>query len=80
MIEKNKTWELVDRPSDKPIMGVKWVFKTKLNLDGTIQKRKANLVAKYYSQKLGNYFKETFAPVPRLDIIITLISLAAHKS
>ncbi|CAL9005368.1 unnamed protein product, partial [Prunus brigantina] len=38
MIEKNATWELVDRPTDKPIIGVKWVFKTKLNLDGSVQK------------------------------------------
>jgi len=34
MIEKNDTWELVNRPSDKPVIGVKWIYKTKLNLDG----------------------------------------------
>ncbi|KAM2937487.1 hypothetical protein FF1_037375 [Malus domestica] len=49
MIEKNATWDLVNRPSDKPIIGVKWVFKTKLNLDGTVQKHKARLVAKGYA-------------------------------
>lgn len=43
MIEMNKTWDLVE---DKTIVGVKWVFKTTLNLDGTIQKHKARLVAK----------------------------------
>ncbi|KAI5317698.1 hypothetical protein L3X38_037405 [Prunus dulcis] len=36
MIEKNNTWKLVERPADKPVIGVKWVFKTKLNLDGTV--------------------------------------------
>ncbi|XP_073264238.1 uncharacterized protein [Populus alba] len=36
MIEKNNTWKLVERPIDKPIIGVKWVFKTKLHLDGTV--------------------------------------------
>ncbi|KAI5323581.1 hypothetical protein L3X38_032653 [Prunus dulcis] len=41
MIEKNATWELVDRPTEKPVIGVKWVFKTKLNLDGSVQKNKA---------------------------------------
>ena len=36
MIEKNNTRELISRPSDKPVIGVKWVYKTKLNLDGSV--------------------------------------------
>ncbi|KAM1480911.1 hypothetical protein ACFX2I_028001 [Malus domestica] len=80
MIEKNETWKLVDRPSNKPVIGLKWVFKTKLNLDGTVQKNKARLVAKGYAQKPGIDYNETFAPVARLDTIRTLIALAAQKS
>ncbi|CAL9001562.1 unnamed protein product [Prunus brigantina] len=80
MIEKNATWELVDRPTKKPVIGVKWVFKTKLNLDGSVQKNKARLVAKGYSQKPGVDYNETFAPMARLDTIRTLIALAAQKS
>ncbi|CAL8998022.1 unnamed protein product [Prunus brigantina] len=79
MIEKNKTWELVDRPIDKLVIGVKWVYKTKLNLDGSIQKNKARLMAKGYAQKPGIDFNETFAPVARLDTIRTLVALAAQK-
>ncbi|KAM1485555.1 hypothetical protein TB1_036396 [Malus domestica] len=79
MIEKNDTWELVNRPSEKPVIGVKWVYKVKLNLDGSVQKNKARLVAKGYSQKPGVDFNETFAPVARLDTIRTLIALAAKK-
>ncbi|KAM2454679.1 hypothetical protein PS1_014770 [Malus domestica] len=76
MIEKNDTWELVKRPFDKPVIGVKWVYNTKLNLDGSVQKNKARLVAKGYSQKPEVDFNETFAPVARLDTIRTLIALA----
>ncbi|CAN6542057.1 unnamed protein product [Malus baccata var. baccata] len=54
-------------------------FLTKLNLDDTIQKYKARLVAKGYSQKLEINFRETFAPVARLDTIRNLIVLVAQK-
>ncbi|CAL9004445.1 unnamed protein product, partial [Prunus brigantina] len=60
-------------------IGVKWVYITKLNLDGTVQKNKARLVAKGYSQKPGIDFNETFAPIARLDTIRTLVALAAQK-
>ncbi|KAL4025974.1 hypothetical protein IC575_014380 [Cucumis melo] len=43
MIEKNKTWILVDGPQDRKVIGVKWVFRTKLNADGSINKHKAGL-------------------------------------
>jgi hypothetical protein len=79
MIEKNNTWELVDRPKDREVIGVKWVYKTKLNSDGSIQKYKARLLAKGFKQKLGIDYYETYAPVARLETIRTIIALAAQK-
>ena len=49
MIEKNQTWHLVERPQDKNVIGVKWVYRTKLNVDGSINKHKARLVVKGYA-------------------------------
>ncbi|CAL1380181.1 unnamed protein product [Linum trigynum] len=69
MIEKNKTWELVDQPEDKPVIGLKWIYKVKLNEDGSIQKYKARLVAKGYSQQPDIDFHEIYAPVARMETI-----------
>ena len=49
MIEKNQTWHLVERPQDRNVIGVKWVYRTKLNVDGSINKHKARLVVKGYA-------------------------------
>lgn len=45
-IEKNKTWELVTLPEGKEIVGLKWIYKIKYNSNQSIQRHKANLVAK----------------------------------
>ena len=45
-IKKNQTWELVDLPNGRDVIGLKWIYKTKYNDDGSIQKHKARLVAK----------------------------------
>jgi len=49
-IEKNNTWELTDLPKGVKPIGVVWVFKTKLNEHGKVEKHKARLVAKGYPQ------------------------------
>ncbi|KAG8489064.1 hypothetical protein CXB51_017032 [Gossypium anomalum] len=79
MIHKNETWELVNRPDHQKVIGVKWVFRTKYNADGSLNKYKARLVVKGYSQQYGIDFMETFAPVARLDTIKLLFALAAQK-
>ncbi|KAG8499415.1 hypothetical protein CXB51_005894 [Gossypium anomalum] len=79
MIRKNETWDLVDKPDQKKVIGVKWVFRAKFNSDGSLNKHKARLVVKGYSQEYGTDFMETFAPVARLDTIKLLFALAAQK-
>jgi len=49
-IERNDNWELTDLPKGQKTIGVKWVYKTKLNEKGEIDKHKARLVAKGYKQ------------------------------
>jgi FtsZ-binding cell division protein ZapB len=78
-IEKNNTWELVPRPSDKNVIGSKWVFKNKLNEQGQIVRNKARLVCKGYAQIEGQDFDETFAPVARMEVIRMFLAYACHK-
>ncbi|CAL5403117.1 unnamed protein product [Camellia sinensis] len=79
-IEENNTWELINLPKGHKSIGVKWVYKTKLNAQSKIEKYKARLVAKGYKQQLGIDYNEVFAPVARHDTIRLVIALAAQKS
>lgn len=49
-IEKNGTWYLMELPKGAKNIGVKWVYKTKLNEKGEVDKYKSRLVAKGYAQ------------------------------
>ena len=74
-IMSNATWEVVERPYGCKPIGSKWVFKKKLRPDGTIERYKARLVIKGYSQKEGEDFFDTYSPVARLTTFRELLSL-----
>ena len=74
-IEKNDTWELTTLPEGKKPIGVKWVYKTKYNPNGEIDRFKARLVAKGYKQKPGIDYFEVFAPVARLDTLKNMLGM-----
>eukprot|EP00268_Persea_americana_P056077 TRINITY_DN6570_c0_g1_i4.p1 TRINITY_DN6570_c0_g1~~TRINITY_DN6570_c0_g1_i4.p1 ORF type:complete len:520 (+),score=81.62 TRINITY_DN6570_c0_g1_i4:3057-4616(+) len=78
-IEKNGTWELTELPRGAKKIGVKWIFKTKLNERGEVHKCKARLVAKGYTQQAGIDYTEVFAPVARWDTIRMILALAANR-
>ena len=61
----------------KPI-GCKWLFKSKRDSNGNVERYKARLVAKGFTQKEGIDFKETFSPVPSKDSFRTIMALVAH--
>ena len=55
----------------------KWVYKVKLNPDGTVQRYKARLVAKGFTQVPGSDYFDTYSPVFGHTSFRTILALAA---
>ena len=62
-LQRQQTWSLVLAPPHVNLVSCKWVFKLKLNNDGSISRYKAKLVAKGFHQQAGVDFHETFSHV-----------------
>ncbi|RVW81965.1 Retrovirus-related Pol polyprotein from transposon TNT 1-94 [Vitis vinifera] len=74
----NGVWDLVELPHGCKPVGCKWVFKTKRDSSGKIERYKARLVVKGYSQREGIDFKETFSPVSTKDSFRVIMAIVAH--
>eukprot|EP00253_Pinus_taeda_P004328 PITA_04328 len=72
----NNTWDLVPLPKGRKLVRCKWVYKTKFGPDGKVDKHKAHLVAKGFSQVEGIDYTETFSPVAKMNYIHFVLSLA----
>lgn len=73
----NGTWELVVPPDGANIVDCMWVYKTKLDSAGEIERLKARAVAKGYTMQYGTDYTETFAPTLRRASLRVLLAIAA---
>ncbi|RDX82956.1 hypothetical protein CR513_36201, partial [Mucuna pruriens] len=73
-MQNNDVWDLVELLERVKPIGCKWIFKTKKDSKGNIERYKACLVAKGFTQKEGINYKETFST----DSFRTVMTQLAH--
>ncbi|RVW45699.1 Retrovirus-related Pol polyprotein from transposon RE1 [Vitis vinifera] len=78
-LEKNETWTITDLPVGKRPVGCKWIFTIKYKADGSVERFKARLVARGFTQSYGIDYQETFALVAKLNTIRILLSLTVNQ-
>jgi hypothetical protein len=78
-LNQHDVWELCELPPGRKAVGCCWVYRVKMNADGTVDRYKAWLVAQGFSQKPHLDYTETFAPVAKFAFLQTVLALAAAE-
>ncbi|KAF3671409.1 putative ras-related protein RABA4d-like [Capsicum annuum] len=76
-LDANNTWSIVDLPYDKHPIGCKWVYKVKYLASGAVERYKACLVAKGFSQQEGLDYSKIFSPVAKMVTVWSVLDIAA---
>ncbi|CAI7773475.1 unnamed protein product [Closterium sp. NIES-54] len=71
------TWELVERLPGVNIMKNRWVLTSNFHIDDTVERKKARLVVKGFTQVYGADYDETYAPVSSYVTLRIFLSIVA---
>ena len=74
----NRIWILIEPPKGIKLIGCKWIFKKKADMEGNVITYKARLIAKGYHQRQGIDYDETLSPVAMDKSIRILLAVATH--
>jgi hypothetical protein len=77
-MSSNKVWDLVEIPNGVKPVDCKWVYKIKRDSKGNVDKFKARLIEKGYTQVEGKDYNETFSPVSTKDLFRIVMALIDH--
>jgi len=66
-------------PKGHSVIGSRFVLQNKYGTNGVLEKRKARVVARGFSQQPERDFQETYAPISRLNTIRLALAVAAHR-
>ena len=78
-LHSTSIWDLVTLPADKSPIGCRWVYIIKIGPDGRVDRLKACLVGKGYTQIYGFNYYDTFSPIAKMTSICLLFSMAATR-
>ena len=78
-LESNQTWSFTSLPPHKRAIGCKWVYRVKYKADGTMERYKARLMAKGFTQQEGLDFIDIFSPVAKMTTIKTLLAISVVR-
>ena len=78
-LQANKIWEEIMPSKGVNIMTSKWVFKSKLHSNGSLDKLKVRLIARGFSQVYSVDFEGTFALTFWFDTLCLFLTIIALK-